>query len=129
MRNKSNYNSYQKIYQLKRYHDRRQQAIEHLGSKCSICDSTSDLEIDHIDYQNKSFSIGKLWSVSSDRFWLELNKCQLLCFQHHKKKTLDEDKIRRPITHGKYWAAYKCKCTCNLCLDYKNTYNFQRRQK
>lgn len=129
MRNKENYNNYQKEYQLKRYHQRRKQAFEKLGNKCIVCGTTVNLDIDHVDYRQKTLAINKLWSVAESRFWSEIEKCQLLCIKHHKAKTSLETPERRPITHGKYWAAYKYQCQCDECLQFKIRYNSKRREK
>lgn len=129
MRDKNQYNEYQRQYQLARYHRRRATAIVYLGGFCCICKSTDNLEIDHKNYEEKSFSISKLWSCSEQKFLSELVKCQLLCRKHHSQKTLIEDKERRPITHGKYWAAYKHKCDCDQCSQYKLEHAAARRIK
>jgi len=80
-------NGYQKKYQKKRYHDRKKEAIDILGGKCSICGSTSNLEFDHKKPGNKSFTLTKLWSVPEDEFKKELKKCRLLCRKHHLENT------------------------------------------
>ena len=129
MRDKEKYNAYHKEYQLKRYHQRRAEAIQKLGGKCSVCGIVADLEIDHIDYKLKEIPINKLWGVSQQRFWNEIAKCQLLCYKHHKAKTSLESTERRPITHGIYWAAYKYNCQCDLCLQFKIDYAEKRREK
>lgn len=123
---KTKYNKYQAQYQLARYHRRRKLAIETLGGKCYVCGDTERLELDHIDYRTKSFSISRLWSVSEVRFSEELAKCQILCHDHHVDKTKVESKERRPITHGKMWAAYKHKCGCPLCCQFRAEYKRKR---
>ena len=80
-------NGYQKKYQKKRYHSRKKEAIEILGGKCSICGSTSQLEFDHKNPDNKSFTLTKLWSVPDAEFKKELKKCRLLCRKHHLENT------------------------------------------
>jgi len=78
-------------YNLKRYHARMAEAIEILGGVCTICGSSENLQLDHIDPDTKSYSLGKLWSVSLDSFLNELTKCQVLCDDCHKAKTLTFD--------------------------------------
>ncbi len=129
MRDKQTYNNYQKRYQLERYHRRRQTAIVYLGGKCSICGSTDKLEIDHKNPSLKTLDLGRLWSVSEKRYLEELPKCQLLCKDHHIQKSQIEDAVRRPVTHGKYWAAYKHKCKCDECLVFIVHYNKERQEK
>lgn len=128
MRNKETYNTYQRKYQLDRYHRRRQGAILALGGKCRVCGSTENLELDHIDWRDKSFPISGLWSVSETRYLAELAKCQVLCHKHHLAKTRAESPVRRPLTHGKAWAAYKHKCDCEECKLFRQENAAKRRK-
>jgi len=80
-------NGYQKKYQKKRYHERKKEAIDILGGKCSVCGSTSNLEFDHKNPDGKSFTLTKLWSVPEAEFKKELKKCRLLCRKHHLENT------------------------------------------
>lgn len=127
-KSKDKYNSYHKSYQLKRYYKRRKIAIEYLGGQCHVCGEKDGLEFDHKDFNSKSFNISRLWSVSEAVFYEEVKKCQLLCSDHHREKTKEENKSRRPITHGKHWAAYKHKCQCTVCISYKEKVNYERRK-
>lgn len=83
--------------------------------KCVRCGSTDDLELDHIDPRQKvSHSI---WSWSASRRETELAKCQVLCEQCHKEKTLDDMPITQgfvPHQHGTS-KEYHRGCRCNLC--------------
>jgi hypothetical protein len=122
-RDKDKYNTYQREYQLERYHRRREKAIKQLGGKCSQCESTDNLEIDHIDPKEKSFSISKLWSISKKRFDAELSKCQLLCKEHHTIKSIyEEGKLPAKNTdrHGTL-SMYRY-CKCDLCRKEHNAY-------
>lgn len=87
------YNNYMREYMLKRYHERRASAIKKLGGKCVDCGSKEDLQIDHRDHKEKSFSLSKFWSVSQVRFDAEIEKCQLLCQPCHLEKTLREGSL------------------------------------
>jgi hypothetical protein len=87
MKTKEAYNAYMKDYMLRRYHSRVAEAKQILGNHCKICNTTEELEIDHIDWCKKELSLGKLWSVSRKRYLAELEKCQLLCKEHHAQKT------------------------------------------
>jgi hypothetical protein len=115
------YNEYQRTYQLARYHRRKQEAIASLGGVCARCSSTQRLEIDHIDPALKSFPISQLWSVSEERFYAELRKCQLLCKPHHIEKTSQE----QSVDHGG-GASGKRNCKCTPCkrrkAEYMETY-------
>ena len=110
-------------YMLRRYHSRRNKAIEILGGTCVVCGSVDSLEIDHIDPELKSFSISKLWSVSEKRYLDELSKCQLLCKEHHKIKTI----IEKSVNHGEGLTG-KRNCYCELCAPLKKIYNAQYRR-
>jgi hypothetical protein len=120
-RNHAAYNEYQRNYQLARYHNRKRAAIQFLGGVCARCASTEHLEIDHIDPALKSFPISKLWSVSEERFYAELRKCQLLCKPHHIEKTRQE----QSVDHGG-GATGKRNCKCAPCkrrkAEYMKTY-------
>ena len=67
---------------------RRQKIIDFLGGECVKCDSTENLEVDHIDPKTKSFNldaknIQRKWEILE----IELRKCQLLCKTCHKDKS------------------------------------------
>lgn len=125
-RDKEQYNEYQREYQLRRYHKRRAESIETLGGKCFLCGSTNRLELDHIDPATKAFPIAKLWSLSKAKYEAELAKCQLLCRECHTRKSAYETMVRRPFTHGKYWAVYKHKCRCPECDSFRVEFNKKR---
>ncbi len=68
------------------------------GKSCVVCASTINLEIDHIDPLSKHPALIKtgyngaqsVWSWSQTRRDAELAKCQVLCKEHHKAKTISE---------------------------------------
>jgi hypothetical protein len=122
-RNRKSYNAYQASYQLARYHRWRNTAIEVLDGACVHCGSTENLEIDHKDRAQKSFSIGKLWSVSQEKFDAELAKCQLLCEKCHRAKTSSEVGVDHGAgTQGKRG------CTCVKCKAKRKEYSQSYRQ-
>lgn len=115
-------------YMKARWQHRRQEAIEFLGGKCSICDSRSNLEFDHIDPAEKEFTIAKGSSFSNERFWLEIAKCQLLCEIHHKEKTISQqigktpgNKIETPV-HGTGVMYQRENCRCDECRSWRKRY-------
>lgn len=113
------YNEYMRVYQAKRYYERRNEAVQLLGSICVRCGSTDDLEIDHVERQEKSFNISKVINGTSRSNYLrELAKCQLLCQQCHLNKTVSETSV----PHGG-GAAGRRRCTCELCKLRKREYN------
>lgn len=111
------YNSYMRDYNLLRYHARRSIAIERLGGKCVKCESTEDLEFDHIDPNTKKFDIGKMLNFSLAKFWIEIEKCQLLCETCHDSKTSSENSVE----HGQGKTG-KRSCYCILCAPLKRQY-------
>lgn len=86
-KNREEYNEYMRSYMLRRYHQRRGEAIQILGGECSYCGSEEGLELDHVDWRNKGISLNRLWSISKERFLAELKKCQVLCKDCHLEKT------------------------------------------
>lgn len=114
-RDKRKYNTYMRAYMLKRYHERRAQALILLGGVCAICGDPHNVEIDHVDYKKKSFPLSKLWSVRESRFLEELRKCQLLCKKHHQKKSIEERGWDSRNTHGTIAAYTHGKCRCEKC--------------
>lgn len=110
--------------QLARYRERRQYALDFLGGVCVVCGSIKDLEIDHIIKADKAFPITQMWSVSQERYDLELLKCQLLCHEHHVEKSHREKDWGTgfgPSEHGGSSALYKKGCRCRPCKDYYNS--------
>lgn len=66
------------------------QAIEFLGGCCVVCGSTEQLQCDHIDPKTKLFNISLIChdpEITLEEFWLEVEKCQLLCQPHHSDKS------------------------------------------
>jgi hypothetical protein len=61
------YKAYMKEYMLRRYHERMAEARSKLGNKCAHCGAGSNLEFDHINPDNKSHTIGKMWSLSKPK--------------------------------------------------------------
>lgn len=111
------------------YQKRRQYAIEKLGGKCNVCGSTKNLQIDHIFRQEKSFPISQMWSISLERFNAELDKCQLLCKDCHKAKTLWEVGQKPAITTHGTLSAYRY-CKCNVCRKaYSDYYKEYKKNK
>jgi hypothetical protein len=117
-RDKDAYNAYMREYMLARYHKRRAEAVVLLGGKCVDCDSTSDLEFDHVDPEDKSFDIAKIWSYTEARFLAELSKCQLRCYGCHKARTSRQ----RSVEHGGGLTG-KHRCRCDLCRARKGEYD------
>lgn len=115
-------NEYMRAYMLRRYNRRMQEARSKLGNRCVRCGATKDLQLDHKDRETKSFTIGRMWSVSEQRFEMELSKCQLLCRTCHEEKTLlDKGQVSGKVTHGTL-SSYRY-CKCDACKLAKSNYN------
>ena len=124
------YNAYQRVYQLHRYHARMASMHKMLGGLCVRCGSDEKLEIDHIVPTEKSFTIGSLWGIKGAALEKELEKCQLLCKSCHIDKTLeDEGKSYAQGTHGTLSAIRYCKPLCDLCRNVKNAYSREWKRK
>lgn len=91
VRDKAKYNAYMREYVLARYHRRRLEWVEVKGGRCVQCGATDNLEFDHIDAATKSATISKLWSMNDEIIEAELEKCQLLCHDHHMEKSKRDD--------------------------------------
>ena len=89
------YNKQMNAYMKSRWESRRQAAVDLLGAQCARCESTIDLEFDHIDPKTKTMSIARASSRSEDFFWNEVAKCQLLCKPCHLEKTAED--IRKDL--------------------------------
>ena len=77
----------------KQYQENRKQIIEQLGGVCSHpnCNSTEDLQLDHINPLEKSYSISeRISSWDIKKLQPEIDKCQLLCPKHHLEKTIED---------------------------------------
>lgn len=105
----------QREYQREWIKARRLNWIEANGP-CKKCGSDKDLEIDHINPENKKYSIGSIWSRNEAFLSEELSKCQVLCHDCHLEKTRQYyyDNGR----HGTYAMRNTWKCTCDECKEY-----------
>jgi 5-methylcytosine-specific restriction endonuclease McrA len=108
---------------------RREVAIAMLGGKCVQCGATERLEFDHIDPSTKTATIGQL--VSRSTFWVEIEKCQLLCYDCHKKKTGAEAKKKAHALrkHGTWGMYDRGGCRCDKCKAVYNEYRKEWRKR
>ena len=111
---------YQRVWIAKR----REKWLD--DKSCVICGSTDRLEIDHIDRSQKWKH--NFWSYSWDKINAELAKCQVLCWKHHKDKTVSELKRQEPYEHGTNLGYAKMKCGCAPCKTAKREYQRQYRK-
>lgn len=126
-RSNTGYNAYMADYMLRRYHERRQEALMLLGGTCVRCGTDEDLNFDHIDASQKAFSIGKMWSVSREKFLSEIAKCQILCAPCHRNKTREYGD-HRLASHGTINNYYRGKCRCDLCTAARDQHVEERRR-
>lgn len=117
---------YLREYQKKWYREivasRRKKWFEENGP-CHQCGSWENLELDHIDRTTKVHHV--IWTWSEQRREDELKKCQPLCHDCHKKKSVAEcfdsgvyGANKKRIVDGKAW--------CGKCCSWLDTDNFNR---
>lgn len=105
------------------YYKRRQKIWDYLGGKCVRCGRTEGLEVDHIDRTLKSFNISENMTLNNPAVRAELDKCQLLCSEHHHEKTAVENS---GWTHGTYYGFQRRGCKCTSCVEAKRAWNDRR---
>lgn len=72
------------------------------NKSCVQCGSTERLELDHVDPSTKVDHC--IWSWSEERRNFEIAKCQVLCYDCHRRKSnafLSETTAHRPHPHRK----------------------------
>lgn len=111
------YREYMRTYMVARYRERRSEAMQILGGKCTVCGDTDNLDIDHIDRTLKTMNVDRMAWVGRERFLKELENCQLLCRTHHIDKTRDE----LSVPHGGGVSGKK-NCPCDLCSAKRREY-------
>lgn len=72
-------------YKQRRYHERRNYALNALGAKCSNCWERDGrlLEFHHKDPSKKKLEINRAWCYSWAKFKAELKKLVILCHACH----------------------------------------------
>lgn len=113
---------YMREYQRRWIAARRGEYLD--GKFCVVCGSTDRLEIDHVNPDEKSVPVAQLWSlaVENPKRVEELAKCQILCYTHHKEKTIREANAR--AKHGR--TLYGKGCRCEVCREAQRKHNAQR---
>lgn len=101
-------------YHLKRYHKIKTKMISHLGGICVVCSVSKNLDIHHVDPENKSFDISKNWGRPWEDIKTELSKCELRCKEHHIE--IHEAK------HGTISRYRGWRCRCYECKKVWNDY-------
>lgn len=110
-------------------HKRKAEALALLGGRCVTCGKTEDLQFDHIDPSAKIMAIGQMWHAAKGKFWAEVNKCQLLCPEHHQERT-SQQWLERPTKHGSNHGYRIRRCRCDECIGWfrksKREYNARK---
>ncbi len=78
---------YNNAFNKAKYYRRRAEAIAYLGGKCIDCNSTSGLEFDHRNPEEKSFNVSGKLHHSWEKIKAELDKCDLRCVACHMHMT------------------------------------------
>lgn len=76
-----------------RNRDNRIFFVGELGGKCVRCGIKDPrvMDFDHINPLEKRYNIGDImWWANRDRIWEEVRKCQLLCANCHRIKTMED---------------------------------------
>ena len=102
---------------LSYYYKKKKQIIDYMGGCCVICNSKENLEFDHIDRKTTSFRITERISYAFKKIKSELDKCQLLCYSCHRKKTSKEVEAKHG-TDSRY-RHHKCRCRPCVVASYK----------
>jgi hypothetical protein len=110
-------------YQLNWMKKRREKYLAKMGS-CYFCDSFDDLEIHHIDPQEKDTH--RIWSLSDEKIRQELEKCVAICNTCHTRYHALQ--LMKPYVHGKCHTYNKYGCRCNDCVQARSEYNREYRK-
>lgn len=105
-------------YDRDRYEAAKRKLIGLLGGKCAKCNTTEDLQFDHVSRALKEFTITARWNRGDAELAAELAKCQLLCRLCHRQKTSSEIGVE----HGG-GVSGKRNCPCEPCRARKREYN------
>ena len=105
---------FDKEYHKQYWHKRRKKIIDYLGGKCIKCGSKEKLEIDHINANEKVCNVKD--NLTFKTMKEEIDKCQVLCYDCHKEKSISE---RKPFIHGSRYGWQKKHCKCNDCQSTK----------
>lgn len=96
---------------------------------CIECNSTENLELDHVDRLLKISN--SIWSWSKKRREEELAKCVVRCKICHAKRTAKQARklFQKPLIHGTVSTYWSYKCRCILCKDIYKIYRRQQYEK
>lgn len=122
------YNAYMKVYMLKRYHDMRALGIELLGGKCVDCEQTDLLEFDHLNPEDKTYTISaSKWSTTKAKFLAEVQKCVLRCKPCHILRTQQQNAPN--FREGGCGERGTWRCPCTICKNARRMYHIDWRSR
>jgi hypothetical protein len=107
--NKEKQREYQRLWCRKR----RAEHLEEQGAWCRECGVVIELEFDHVDPQTKVTH--RFISWRKERAREELKKCQVLCWQCHREKSIAEGSLPPPSPHGTHRRYSNLGCRCDIC--------------
>ncbi len=107
------YGDQKREYDRLRASNARAEWVASQGGVCLKCGSEDRIEIDHIDPSKKEYKIATIWSRKKEIREYELAKCQLLCYDCHKEKTVAES--IKEFEHGTFGMYQSRKCRCKEC--------------
>ena len=83
------------------YRERKVNLLARRGSICIVCgnDNPNMLTFDHINPEEKIFTIGGNWSLPWKVLCAEADKCDIRCANHHLEKTIEcgDTAFRKPV--------------------------------
>jgi hypothetical protein len=115
---------YRRRYSLAAYHRRRETIIQELGGECAACGSKEGLSFIKDKDSPVDFVVNKLATMAETKRTQVMPYVSLLCESHASEALHNKGRL----THGTYWAAYKCKCKCEDCDEYRANRSLERRE-
>lgn len=115
---------YRRRYGLAAYHRRRAEIIDALGARCSVCGAR---DCDLVMVRKKGspkFHVGSMITMSARRRAPLMRHVTLMCEEHASQALYRKDQLK----HGAYWAAYRKKCQCEECGEYRANRALERRE-
>ena len=94
-----------------------------VNGPCRSCGSWENLEVDHVDPKEKEQH--RVWTWSKTRREAELAKCQPLCIDCHRAKTINEA-VHPAWNHG--LTGYRYGCKCEICRQANRESNARRKK-
>ena len=117
-------------YMSNRRAARRQSLRDMLGGVCVECGSTEELEFDHRDPTEKSFTIASHLDGDWDVLVEEALKCDLRCNPHHRERSIALGHLGVEGPRNGMWVEalhgtskmYSQGCKCDACRNWKRQY-------